>query len=177
MPPPPPEASGASSEDPPASGDGPAPRTKVFICYSHNDLVYLNKLLAFLYPIERAGLTEVWVDTQIKSGKKWREEIQKALNATKVAILLVSIDFINSAFITDVELPQLLEAAQRDGVYIVPSIVRPCERRFSRLPDLNQFRTENDPKMPLAKMKPWQREEFWDRLAGRIEDLLSGSAP
>jgi len=151
-------------------------RTKIFISYSHKDKISIDRLLFRLRPLERIGLTEVWVDTRLKSGEKWRDEIRQALSVTKVAILLVGIDFITSDFIANGELPPLLRAAKRDGVLIAPVFVRACFDSFGRTPALNQFQGENEPESPLSALKYDQREAFWGRLAGRIEDFLSGSA-
>src|SRR5712664_2273747 len=126
-------------------------RTKVFISYSHIDEKYLKRLLVHLKPLERAGITDVWVDTRIDPGQKWREEIRGALAVTKVAILLVSIDFINSEFIATQEVPPLLKAAEEEGVLILQVFVGSCADRWKRTADLNQFQAMNKPENPLSK--------------------------
>src|SRR5205809_3735810 len=108
------------------SGSTPSLRTKVFISYSHVDEKWLKRLLVYLKPLERAGITDVWVDTRIDPGKKWLEEIRAALAVTKVAILLVSIDFINSEFIATQEVPPLLKATEEEGVLILQVLVGRC---------------------------------------------------
>ena len=151
----------------------PPIRNKVFISYSHVDQKWLNRLLVHLKPLERAGITDVWVDTLIDPGKKWLAEIQDALTVTKVAILLVSTDFINSEFITNQELSTLLKAAENDGVLIIQVIVGRCADRWKRTSHLNQFQTMNKPENPLSKMSTDEREDLWDRMAGRIQDFLA----
>jgi hypothetical protein len=153
-------------------GQSPAARTKIFISYSHKDQKWLNRLLVHLKPLRVAGITDVWADTKIDPGKKWRDEIKKALAETKVAILLVSIDFINSEFIATNELPPLLKGAENDDVLILQLIVGPCEKRFKKTATLEQFQTFNKPDVPMSKMSTNEREELWDRLADRIEDFL-----
>lgn len=54
-------------------------RQNVFVSYSHNDVEYLDRLLVHLKPLEKAGLLELWVDTRLRAGDKWKGEIEKAL--------------------------------------------------------------------------------------------------
>lgn len=150
-------------------------RSKIFISYCHRDRRWLERLMDYLKPMESLGLIDVWVDTRINPGDLWRDEIDRALNATKVALLLISINFINSRFITEVELPTLLKAAETDGVLILPVFVGSCAKRFLRTPDLCRFQAVNPPSSPLSSMTPNQRDQLWDDLADRIQDLLTES--
>lgn len=156
----------------PADDPAQAPRherTRVFVSYSHEDAEWLTRLQKHLAPLEREG-ADVWDDTRIKAGAQWRAEIREALARTKVAILLISADFLASPFIVTDELPPLLKAAEEDGATILPVIISPC--RFERMESLSRFQAVNDPRKPLVKLRRGNREEVLDEVARAVEDAL-----
>ncbi len=146
-------------------------RDKVFVSYTHKDSDALERIQTHLKVLENEGISiNLWEDTQIKSGMKWRKEIEKALEAAKVAILLVSTDFLASDFISKNELPPLLKAAENDGATILPLILKPC--RFAKNKELSEFQTVNDPTKPLSKLTEAEQDEILLVLTDRIEELM-----
>lgn len=144
-------------------------RTKVFISYSHKDREWLTRLRPHLRPLERDGAV-VWDDSRIQAGTPWKAEIEAALASTKVAILLISADFLASDFIVNNELPPLLEAAKHDGATILSVIVRPC--RFTQNTELSRFQAINDPAEPLVRMRAAKREDMFVKVADAVEKAL-----
>ena len=145
-------------------------RNHAFISYSHKDKRYLQELHNHLVPYVRSEMIDVWDDTLIQPGTKWQEEIEKALQSAKVAVLLVSSDFLASKFISNIELPLLLAANKQEGVIILPVIVRPCI--FTNI-DLTQIQSVNTPDKSLSKMKPSKRDEMWIKVTELVRDALS----
>jgi hypothetical protein len=145
-------------------------RTQVFISYSHQDAHWLERLRVHLRPLVRESTLEVWDDTQIQAGAAWRDEIERALTNTKVAVLLISADFLASDFVASEELPALLAAANEEGAIILPLIISPS--RFTRTPSLSKYQAVNDPLKPLVSMTRGEQEEVFDRVTERIESAI-----
>lgn len=125
-------------------------KVNIFISYSHADEKWLKLLQKNLKVLAKySGKIEYWVDTNLRGGDKWREEITKAIEAANVAILLVSTDFLASDFITSDELPPILRKAEEDGTRVLPLIVSPCEFVDS---ELGEFQAINDPERTLADL-------------------------
>ena len=146
-------------------------RTKVFISYSHEDKDWLDKLRTHLRPLERDFEIEIWDDTRIEPGSKWKEEIHNAVESAKVAVLLISADFLASDFIANDELPPLLKAAEDEGAVILPLILRPS--RFQSTRALSQFQAVNDPSKPLSSMSGTEQDDVLVFLTNRIEALFN----
>jgi predicted acylesterase/phospholipase RssA len=95
-------------------------RHQVFISYSHKDQLWFDKLQLMLAPVEAFHGIKVWDDKEIMPGDFWNDAIKNALSQTKVAICLVSSNFINSGYITTNELTYFMEEAARQHVRIFP---------------------------------------------------------
>jgi hypothetical protein len=144
-------------------------RTKVFISYSHRDNDWLERLRVHLRPLERDYALDIWDDTQIQAGTIWLEEIEKAIQSSKVALLIVTADFIASDFIADNELPCLLEAAKKDGAVIMSLIVSPSRFRST---SLSQFQAINDPSRPLINLPRGEQEAILVKVSEEIEAVF-----
>ncbi|WP_239375689.1 TIR domain-containing protein [Frankia sp. Cj5] len=125
----------------------PRPRDQVFVSYSHRDGAWLERLDTHLRPLIRDGMLDLWDDRRIQAGDRWLTEITQALERAKIAILLVSANFLASDFINHKEVPKLLAAADAGGCRIIPVIIGAC--LFSEDKRLNMFQAANPPDKPL----------------------------
>jgi hypothetical protein len=147
-------------------------RDQVFVSYSHKDQEWLTRVQTHLKVLKNLGIEmNLWDDTQIKPGMNWKEEIRKALSAAKVAILLVSADFLASDFVSSDELPPLLKAAENDGATILPLILKPC--LYKMHPKLGDIQAVNDPIKPLSKLAEYEQDEIFVTLVERVAELIN----
>jgi hypothetical protein len=72
-----------------------------------------------------APTSDVWVDTDIRAGENWLDRLHEEMLSAKVAVLLISVDFLTSDFVVEKEVPKLLDAHENDGMAIVPVLVWP----------------------------------------------------
>lgn len=145
--------------------------SNVFISYSHRDAEFLARLMVHLRPLERQGLIDLWVDTKLEVGDQWRSAIEEALTNARVAILLISADFLASDFIVQDELAPLLDQAKSKGLRIIPVIIKPC--RFQRDKSLSRFQAINDPTAPLSTLLEGEQERIYDRISEAVEKAMA----
>ncbi|MCI0617755.1 toll/interleukin-1 receptor domain-containing protein [bacterium] len=98
----------------------------VFISYSHKDEAWKERLVTQLSVLQFQSILDLWDDHRIEAGQDWYEEVQKAMAAARVAILLVSANFLTSKFILSEEVPRLLQRRDQEGLRIFPVILKPC---------------------------------------------------
>lgn len=148
----------------------PSRRDQVFISYSHHDVRWARRLKTVLAPMIKANIVNIWDDTMIRSGEDWSRSIKAALVRTKVAVLLVSPEFLDSKFIGTNELPCLLNAeASRD----LRVIWCPIEHSLVDHTPINRYQAAIDPVKPLSAMRRAEQGEALVRIAKAIEEAYN----
>ncbi len=98
----------------------------VFIGYDGKDEKEKDQLLSHLNLLHKAGLVDVWSEDRIGPGSDWQAEINRAITQARVAILLISANFLSSDFILSKIVPQLLKQRQQGKLIVFPVIAKPC---------------------------------------------------
>ncbi|NJN90586.1 MAG: toll/interleukin-1 receptor domain-containing protein [Leptolyngbyaceae cyanobacterium SL_5_14] len=147
-----------------------ATRDLVFISYSHKDKKWFDDLKTHLEPLVREQNLKIWEDTQIRPGAIWRDEIEKALSAAKVAVLLVSPTFLSSKFINQNELPVLLDAAKTEGVHI---LWVPLQASNYKATAIEKYQAVYPTDRPLKQITAAKRDTAWVEVCNNITAVMN----
>ena len=157
------------------------PGPKVFVSYCRKDEKALEQIQRFLRPLERDGLLCPWADTRIVGGAAWKTEIGQALADATVAVLLISQDFLDSAFITQEEAPRILEREAAGRLTVLPVFLSPSLVEDIGFSDprtgggakvlLTKFQGYGTPDKPLSDLEWSARERIYTDLARRLRSL------
>ena len=80
-----------------------------------------------LRALEQAGVgLQVWHDRKIDGGDQWYPEIRQAMANAAGAVLLISAEFLASAFCVQEEVPALLKRQEEQGMLLIPVLLKPC---------------------------------------------------
>lgn len=149
----------------------PPARNQIFICYSHEDEQWRKKVETVIKSMEFEGFTlTIWNDTQIRTSTKWKDEIFNALSKSRIAILLVSSEFLASDFIQNQELPKILDRAKNENLRIMSVIISYC--RFKENKGLSQYQALNPPDAPLLSMERDKQDLYLYNLTKDIEFFI-----
>ncbi len=148
-------------------------REQVFISYSHEDAPWLELLKAKLRTFTRARSLLVWDDTLIRPGERWKDEIRRALASAKVAVFMVSRNFLSSRFITEEERSYLVWASQQEGVRIIWFTLDICDYEPEKLNDLQ---AAWDPARPLGGLSSEERDAAMAKIAEAIARALGSDS-
>ena len=110
-----------------------------------------------------------WDDTRIAPGSRWQGEIKEALDTAAAAVLLLSPAFFRSEFIAAHELPEVLAAAGRGELVILPLVVAPC----AHAEVTSTYQSVHDPALPLEALDEAGRERVWQRLLASLTDVAA----
>lgn len=141
----------------------PGRRCRVFVSYARVDEIHRSRLDVHLTPLVRDGLIDVWSDRAVVAGADWERDIQYELATADIVILLVTPDFVASAYCFERELPEILRRYEEGGLCVLPVHVKSVDmanlpiRRIQGLP------------ADLRPVSAWQdADEAWLEVAQAV---------
>jgi len=138
---------------------------RVFISYCHEDKAWferVKKQFEAAFPI-----SSTWDDTRIEPGEQWEKEIETALKASTVAVLLLSPKFFMSKYITERELPAIIDASNKGKIKPIPLFISADETRWMASP-LKKIQAVNADR-PMDTLSEGERIALLRRVADQIK--------
>jgi hypothetical protein len=150
-----------------------ATKRTIFICYSHADTRWIERLRTALAPLTGRHRLDLWDDGRIKPGADWRKEIQSALATSNAAVLLVTPSFLASEFIVRKELPVILRRHKREGL---PVVWIPVSATSFEQTALERMQAAHDPSRPLDTLPVPRRNKAFVEIVKRISEAAATTA-
>jgi predicted acylesterase/phospholipase RssA len=142
-----------------------APPREIFVSYAHTDEEWRDLVVSYLRTELSAAQISMWSDREIGAGDYWKQEIHEAIGRARVALLIVSPDFLRSSFIAENELPALLSAAHHRRTVI--TWVHARDATFQTTP-IAPLQAAHDPSRPLESLDQAERHAALATIAQRV---------
>ncbi len=143
----------------------------VFISYSNVDGPWMELVLAHLKAQPSEFELKAGTLIRLFTGTDWRKEFHEAIEQARVAILLISADYLASNFIMDEELPHLLVRQEEGELTIIPIILN--DSLWQRLPWLQQMQVVPSSGTPLSNLSRTAAGKEMSTLAQRVREALA----
>lgn len=143
----------------------------IFFSYSHKDEVLRNELEAHLALLKHEGMVEAWHDRRIVAGDEVDDAIFSQLEAADIILLLVSSDFISSAYCFSREMARAMERHHAGQARVIPVILRHCD--WSRAPFGKLLAAPRDGK-PIASWP--DRDEALADVARQVRQVVEATS-
>src|SRR5690348_15524129 len=128
----------------------------IFVSWAPADQPFQQELKAHLSPMQQEGRLSLWAGTESLARAAGEQEIDQHLNTAQIIVVLVSPDYLNSAYYSGVELKRALERFQRGEARVIPIIVRPVDWERTPLGHLQVLPLDGQPLVAWS-----DREQGW----------------
>lgn len=152
---------------------------RLFLSYCHADLIEKRDLVRRLSPRLHllAGVRlEWWEDSLLETGVRWHDGILKRLGESDYGLLLLSLDFCASKFITQHELPFYVGPTARRGALPVALKKVPLDGSFE-LHGVQAHQVFSLEGKAFAELtRSYQKDQFATDLAAQIQTRILADA-
>lgn len=147
----------------------------MFVIYAREDKETKLSLLRHLNPLKEGFKLSIWHDDEIEPGQLWKPHIESRLNHTDIFLLLVSVDFLNSQFIKQVEFKAAVDRHKDKKSIVIPIIIDYCQWDidFTLVDDtfnLNELQALPDEAKPIGE---WRTpDQAYNNIAAGVRRVL-----
>ncbi len=155
-------------------------KVNIFVSYAHrnSDLAknFIDEFYDFIKP-SKSFEYAIWNDLELKPGDNWNEEIISNLDKSDCGILLISTSFLNSKYITKLEIPKLIDKNK----VLIPVLLQKVDFERHDLKGLEKFQIYrfNAPgfKAPrsYSELKSKRKADFISELFIKMEEQLKNN--
>lgn len=154
---------------PMASENCPMKTVKLFYSYSHKDEELRKKLESHLAGLKSQQIVDDWYDRRINLGREWDDALGENLDQADIVLLLISSDFLGSAYCKK-ETDYAMEKRKTGSVVVIPIMLRPCVTtglEFMKLQGAPQDANNN-----LKAVTQWSNEdEAFTAIVERVREV------
>src|SRR5215471_9190935 len=97
---------------------------EIYSSYAPEDEKYIIELEKHLRPLEREGMITIWHKRITLSGTDLTVEIDTHLNSSRIILLFVSPDFMNSDYYQGIEVKRAMERHEVGEARVIPVLLR-----------------------------------------------------
>jgi hemoglobin-like flavoprotein len=144
-------------------------RDTIFISYRSKNQDWLNRFKDALSPGEIRGKYRVWSSLQLRPGEQWEHKIDENISAAKVALVLVTAEYLKSRYIANNELPQLLDRRSNRGLDFFWVPIEPVSDVNLRLANLDGIEAACKKDKPLSNLSDQDCQKV---IGGICEQLI-----
>lgn len=126
-----------------------------FVSYSHQDADMVLPFYEHLKVATKPCGVDFWIDEEIRAGDVWDQKIKTALTKTQVFVFCVSIGFINSRYIQQVELKDARAKHDRGEALIIPVLMKDCP--FEAVEFLKELQVLPKGAKPITSKRPYAK--------------------
>jgi TIR domain len=143
----------------------------VFFSYAHTDEDLRDQLEKHLTMLKRQGVIETFHDRRIVVGSEVDQSISAELERADVILLLVSPDFLASAYCYDIEMQRALQRHERGEARVIPVIIRHCEWKEAQFGKLMATPLDGKPVRSFPDL-----DEAFLQVTQAIRQAITGSS-
>ena len=147
----------------------------IFICYARKDLDIIK---AFLYDLnEEAENYPFKVNAIIDksrrvlgTGDRSKEKLQEHIRQSDGAVIFISNRFVDSDFINDYEIPEILKKKQNNPNYVITPIFIDKPKGVNK--EILEFQSPNTEEQEIRKLEPGLRELIYKKYTKEIYEYF-----